>query len=117
MGHPDNAAAIFSTGGVGEASGDQSPWVKGQPMPTTNFVTVPGLISVRCTAAGGANFLAMAVNTDPADPRTDTVAGDVMVAGQRLDDWGLHLIDMPTTMGDLVALSARQHAAWKTNSR
>ena len=29
-----------------------------------------------------------------------------------LKDWGLHLIDMPVVMGDLVELSGKQAAAW-----
>ena len=30
-----------------------------------------------------------------------------------LKDWGLHLIDMPVEMGNLVALSEYQAAAWR----
>ena len=38
--------------------------------------------------------------------------GDVMVSGQPLKDWGLHLIDVNLEMGDLNALVARQAKAY-----
>ncbi len=87
-------------------------WVEGGETVTTGFVRVPGLLSAQCVAENGANYLAVTVNADPADPRTDTIAGDVMVSGQRLDDWGLHLIDMNLAMGDMIAMIERQAAAW-----
>ena len=87
-------------------------WVAGQPLPTTAFTAAPGLVSARCAERDGAQYLAVTVNGDPGDPRVDDITGDVVAGGRRLDDWGLHLIDMPVVMGDLVALTARQHAAW-----
>ncbi|WP_375291871.1 DUF3089 domain-containing protein, partial [Qipengyuania sp.] len=116
MGHADQANAIFTTSGS-SGSGKQPDWVMGKAQPTTNFVSPPGLIATQCVKQGGASYLAMTVNADPNDPRADDVAGDVMIAGQRLPDWGLHLIDMPSTMGDLVALTARQYAAWERARR
>ncbi|WP_338446554.1 DUF3089 domain-containing protein [Pelagerythrobacter marensis] len=112
MGHGESARAIFSTGGVGTSSKPMTEWVAGRPLPTTGFTAVPGLISTECVDADGAQYLAVTVNGDPADPRVDDITGDVFVGETRLDDWGLHLIDMPVAMGDLVALTARQHAAW-----
>lgn len=108
----DDAQAIFSTGGVGTSSEPMTEWVAGQPLPTTNFVAVPGLIATECVAKDGASYLAMTVRADPADPRVDNITGDVVAGGRRLDDWGLHLIDMPVAMGDLVELTARQYASW-----
>ena len=35
------------------------------------------------------------------------------VNGTILKDWGLHLIDMPVEMGNLVALSEYQAASWR----
>lgn len=79
---------------------------------TTSFVSVPGMLSGECVADHGAHYLSVTVAGDPADPRTDDITGDVMFAGQRLDDWGLHLIDMNLAMGDMVDLVVRQAAAW-----
>ncbi|MXO86654.1 DUF3089 domain-containing protein [Altererythrobacter aurantiacus] len=112
LGHAESANAILAANGISSSSNPQADWVEGEPQPTTNFVSVPGLVGTRCVNENGASYLAMNVNADPADPRTDTIAGDVIVAGQRLPDWGLHLIDMPVVMGDLVALTERQYAAW-----
>ena len=105
--------AIFTTRGAGEASAMQASWVNGQPLPATSFVRVPGLISAQCTQQGGFSYLAVTVNAVPADPRTDTIVGDVSVGGTILRDWGLHLLDMPVTMGNLVDLADRQAAAWR----
>lgn len=112
LGKGAGADAIFSTGGVGTSSKPMAEWVAGEPLPTTNFVSVPGMIEARCVEQGGASYLAVSVRGDPADKRVDDIAGDVFAGEMRLDDWGLHLIDMPVVMGDLVALAKRQHVAW-----
>ncbi|MES2755344.1 MAG: DUF3089 domain-containing protein [Pseudomonadota bacterium] len=106
------ARAIFSTTGVGASSAAMGPWSKDGPAVTTPYVAVPGLISTECVTKGGFGYLNVTVNADPADARTDTIVGDVMVGGQILKDWGLHLVDMPVVMGDLVALAGTQGAAW-----
>ena len=51
-------------------------------------------------------------NSDPADPRTDDIAGDVVVNGQVQADWGLHLIDVNLAMGNLVEIVGRQSKAY-----
>ncbi|WP_419808767.1 DUF3089 domain-containing protein [Sphingomonas sp.] len=104
--------AIFSTRGAGNASVPQPAWSSG-PAPTTPFVKVPGLIAAECTRTGAFSYLAVTVNADPADPRTDTITGDVVANGVTLKDWGLHLLDMPVTMGNLVELADRQAQAWR----
>ena len=117
LGKGAKADAIFSTGGVGTSSKPMTEWVVGEPLPTTNFVSATGLIESRCVSDGGANYLAVTVKANPNDKRVDDITGDVMVGERRLDDWGLHLIDMPVVMGDLVELTKRQHAAWAASRR
>lgn len=98
--------------GAGSSSTVQGPWTSdGKPV-TTPFVKAPGLISAECVTTGKFNYLAVTVNADPADPRTDTIAGDISINGFLLKDWGLHLIDMPVTMGNMVELSNSQAVAW-----
>lgn len=87
-------------------------WSTGGAPVTTNFVKLPGLLSGACVVKDGASYFEATVNADPADARTDTIPGDVMVGPQRLDDWGLHLIDMNLALGDLVKLAEVQAAAW-----
>jgi len=104
--------AILGTKGAGLGSTPMGPWTRDGAPVATPFVAVPGLLSSQCVSKDGFNYLAVTVNGDPADPRTDTIVGDVVVGGVILKDWGLHLIDMPAEMGDLVLLSKLQARAW-----
>ncbi|MCC7266313.1 MAG: DUF3089 domain-containing protein [Caulobacteraceae bacterium] len=104
--------AYLSNGSmIANASLPPAPWATGKTVETP-FVSVPGLLSAECVSKDGFNYLAVHVNADPADPRTDDIRGDVMVGAQRLDDWGLHLIDVNLAMGNLVDLAGSQGQAW-----
>lgn len=95
---------------VDNASG-QSPWAKGATV-TTPFVALPGLLSGECVDADGAQRLAIRIDADPNDARTDTIGGDVVFGGQIVESWGLHLIDVNAVLGDMVALADLQGRAW-----
>ena len=73
---------------------------------------MPGLLSGQCVNSGGANYLAVTTRANPADPRTDSIGGDVTFAGLTLQDWGLHLLDMNLVQDDLIALVGSQSAAY-----
>ncbi len=105
--------AIFGAKGAGMSSAEQASWASVGPPVATPFVKVPGLISAECVSGDGFNYLAVTVNADPKDARTDTIVGDVVANGQILKDWGLHLIDMPVAMGNLVELADAQAKAWR----
>ena len=105
--------SIFGAKGAGLGSTPMGNWTTGGAAVTTPFVSVPGLISTECVSNGGSTYLAVTVNADPKDSRTDTIVGDVVVNGTMLKDWGLHLIDMPVEMGNLVSLSEYQAASWR----
>ncbi len=107
----------LGTRGAGLGSGIQAPWVKDGPAVATPFVKAPGLLSSECVRNGKFSYLAVTVNADPADPRTDTIAGDVVILNKILPDWGLHLIDMPVVMGNLVELANTQAKAWAAKKR
>ena len=79
----------------------------------TPFVTLPGLLSAACIEKDGLSWLAVSVNADPADPRTDTINGDVVVNGTIRPLWGLHLIDMHLALGNLVNIVSTQSAEWR----
>lgn len=104
--------AILGARGAGLSSAPAGPWTRDGAAITTAFVEVPGLISTRCVTDGGFGRLAVTVNGVPADPRTDTIVGDVTFMGNARPEWGLHLIDIPVVMGDLIDLSGKQAAAW-----
>lgn len=75
--------------------------------PPAPFLHTRGLVSGECRHDGQAGYLAISVNADPADARTDTIPGDVPLPG-----WGLHLGDFSYAMGDLIRLVAAQRDAW-----
>ncbi len=105
--------AYLGAKGAGLSSAPQGPWSSDGAPVTTPFVKVPGLLSVACTTSGRFSYLAVTVNAVPSDARTDTIVGDIVFGGGILKDWGLHLLDMPVVMGDLVELSAVQAKAWE----
>ncbi len=89
-----------------------TPWVADAAAIQTPFVSMPGLLSAQCINRGGFSYLAITVNADPADPRTDTINGDVVIDGAISAQWGLHLMDMHLAMGNLVDIVTRQSAEW-----
>ncbi|WP_242183396.1 DUF3089 domain-containing protein [Sphingomonas sp. CARO-RG-8B-R24-01] len=111
-GKPKPTDAYLGARGAGLASAAQGPWSNDGAAVTTTFVKVPGLLSTRCASSGRFRYLAVTTNANPADKRTDHIVGDVVVGGKILADWGLHLVDLPVVMGDLVELSNDQAKAW-----
>lgn len=105
--------AIFTTDGPGDSAAPMTAWTSTGAKVATPFVRAPGLISTECVSRDGFDYLAVTVNGDPKDPRTDTITGDVVAGGTVFKDWGLHLIDMPVVMGDLMKLADTQAAAWQ----
>ncbi|MFN7056162.1 DUF3089 domain-containing protein [Hyphomonas sp.] len=95
------------------AADDGAPFDYGAAVETP-FVKLPGLLSGECRSNATHDWLAMTINAGNG-PRADDIPGDVIVAGQVLADWGLHLIDVNIAMGDLVELARMQAAAWERN--
>lgn len=88
------------------------PWVTPEQKVTTPFVSVPGLLSAECVSSDAGTYLAVHVNADPSDARTDDIVGDVVVNNQVQKDWGLHLIDANLAMGNLVELVREETKAY-----
>jgi pimeloyl-ACP methyl ester carboxylesterase len=86
-------------------------WAKGVDV-ATPYVELPGLVTAQCVKSGDFDYLAVTVHPDKADPRADNIPGDLLVLGQPLKDWGLHLVDVNLTMGDLVAVVGEQSKAY-----
>jgi hypothetical protein len=75
----------------------------------TGFYRMPGLISGQCRRAeNGISYLEVWTNADPDDPRADDFNGEMLI----LPSWGLHLVDMNLTTGNLIALAGSQSQAW-----
>ena len=88
------------------------PWAGGSIAIDTPFVSLPGLLTAQCVDKGGFSYLAITVNADATDPRTDAINGDVIMDGKVQPQWGLHMIDMHLAMGNLVEIVKRQGEAW-----
>ena len=88
------------------------PWVNPEQPIDTPFVSVPGLLTGKCTTNENATYLEVTVHPDQAGKRTNDIVGDLGVPGQPMADWGLHLIDVNLAMGNLVDLVGRQTKAW-----
>ncbi len=62
---------------------------------------MPGLVTVACVHDEHGGYLAVARHPETG-ARPDDIPGDLVVRGRRLDDWGLHLVDMNLAMGNLM---------------
>lgn len=78
----------------------------------TPFAAMPGLLTATCLSNSTHTWLAIEIHPDPKDVRADDIAGDLVLGGVLMDDWGLHLIDMNVAMGNLISLAKTQSEAW-----
>ena len=113
-GGPGNPTSYFLARGFLNGSGDESQpaWSSPAPSITTPFVRTPGLITTECRTSGVFNYLAVQVNGDASDPRTDTLAGEIIRPTGPDWSWGLHRIDVDHSMGDLIRIVGKQAAAY-----
>ncbi len=102
---------LFATGRTIAMAGANTTWVAGKTVDTP-FVSVPGLLSAKCTSNENATYLEITVNGNPADPRTDDIGGDLGMPGKPIPMWGLHLIDVNLVMGDVLAALDQQSRAY-----
>jgi hypothetical protein len=93
------------------------PWVTPEQPIETPWVSVPGLLTAKCTTNEFANYLEITVHGDPADPRVDDIIGDIGPATQPLANWGLHLIDVNLAMGNLVDIVGQQSKAYAAKKK
>ncbi|HEY0413103.1 MAG TPA: DUF3089 domain-containing protein [Allosphingosinicella sp.] len=90
-------------------------WSMKDPPPTP-FLRTEGLVSGACRHDGQAGYLAVTVNADPNDLRTDRIPGDVYIMGQLNRGWGLHIADMNLAQGDLIRLVEAQAKAFSASA-
>lgn len=91
-------------------------WSSAGPPPAP-FLHTEGLVSARCVSQGNVGYLAVTVNADPADARTDRIPGDVTIAGAPQPGWGIHLVDVNIAQGNLISLVQDQARAWHEQHR
>ncbi|HET8936865.1 MAG TPA: DUF3089 domain-containing protein [Polyangiales bacterium] len=103
--------AYLSTKGSGSSSKEMGEWAKGLKVETP-FVSAPGLLSGECKHAKTGYYLSIKVNADDKDARADDISGDVVTNGEPSKEWGLHLIDIPLVMGNLLDLTKTKAEAY-----
>jgi len=89
----------------------QPAWVAGKTVDTP-WVSAPGLLSAQCVSNEHGSYLEVTVHGDPSDPRADEIVGDVMSGNQPNAAWGLHLLDVNLTLGNLLDVVAQQAKAY-----
>ena len=93
------------------------PWVTPERPIETPWVSVPGMLTARCASNENASYLEVTVHADPAGRRADDIRGDLMAGGQVQANWGLHLIDVNLSMGNLLDTVGQQAKAWRSHPR
>jgi hypothetical protein len=89
------------------------PWVVPEQPIETPWVSVPGLLTAKCTSNDNASgYLEVTVNGNPSDPRVDDIVGDIGAGANVLANWGLHLVDVNLVMGNLVDIVGKQSKAY-----
>ena len=84
----------------------EQPWAAGAEI-TTPWVTLPDFVEAECVVRDGFSYLQITVLSDPSDPRTDDIGGDLI-----LPSFGLHIVDANLAMGDLVDIVGLQAEAY-----
>jgi len=73
------------------------------------------LLSGECVSNEAGQYLAISINADPSDPRTDDITGDIYTDGKLNPAMGLHLIDINLVMGNLLDLARSQTRAYRAS--
>ena len=93
------------------ASAPQPAWVDGKTIDTP-WVSVPGLLKTQCVDNEHGSYLEVTVNGNPSEPRAHDIVGDVMGGNQPNAAWGMHLLDVNLTLGNLLDIVAQQSKAY-----
>jgi hypothetical protein len=114
------AAYLSRDGGAIVGATPPKPWVTADQSPTppidTPWVSLPGMLTARCTSNDNATYLEVTVHADPSGRRVNDIVGDLSANGQVLADWGLHLVDVNLAMGNLVHIVGEQTKVWMAAS-
>ena len=102
-------AYLDKTGRTITSAAPAKPWVTPEAPIETPWVSVPGLLTAKCSSNDNASgYLEVTVHGDPADPRVDDIVGDIGAPPNVLANWGLHLIDVNLSMGNLLDIVGQQ---------
>ena len=103
---------------AGTDAARQKAWTTPPTAIKTPFVEVPGMLAAECQKdATGKTYLAISTNPNPGGKRTTEYSGDVVIMGAVQKNWGLHLIDMNLTMGNLIEDVQAESAAYLRSTK
>jgi Protein of unknown function (DUF3089) len=91
-------------------------WVSEKTIDTP-WVSAPGLLTARCASNENATYLEVTVHGDPSGRRANDITGDLMLGGQVQANWGLHLVDMNLTMGNLLDIVGQEAKTFRGRGR
>jgi len=80
----------------------------------TNLVENPGVIQGTCTTTGNRTYLAITVQNT--DSRAQRLAGALTTLETQRPGWGLHVVDIDLTLGDLAEIVGREGQAWRSQA-
>ena len=108
------ADSYFITKGfLNDAGGTSQPdWIDPPQPITTPFVKTPGLVTTRCIRSGDVDYLSLQVNVDPRGKRTNRLAGEIVRPFGIDYSWGLHILDIDHSIGNLIAIVGAQGRAY-----
>jgi len=98
---------------IAQAAAAPFSWTNPPEPIATPFVELPGLLSAACVSDAHGTWLAITLHPTPAGRRANDIPGDIVVGGQILKSWGLHLIDANLTIGNLVEVVGAQARAYR----
>jgi Protein of unknown function (DUF3089) len=106
-------AYLDATGRTITSNAPAKPWVTPEQKIDTPWVSVPGLLTAKCSSNDNASgYLEVTVHGDANDPRVDDIVGDIGVGPNVLANWGLHLVDVNLTMGNLLDIVGQETKAY-----
>lgn len=94
-------------------TGPQGSWTEPERAIETSFVQIPNLLTAECVDGPQGRYLAVSISRASGDVRRGEFAGEMIIRGKVSPDYGLHLVDLNLTMGNLLDVVARQAAAYE----
>jgi hypothetical protein len=94
------------------AEAPPAPWVTPAKPIDTPFVTLPGMLTGECVSNDSGSYLAVSVHGDPSGQRVNDIPGDIVVGGEIIRAWGLHLVDVQVAIGNLIDIVGQESKAF-----
>ena len=105
-----NPAALAGGPALLDAAAPTGPWIFASSYTgssiSSRFMSAPGLVTGECKVLNGYHYLAVTINADPTDARTDDIRGD------SAPNWGLHAVDLNLPQESLISVVRSQAAAF-----